>query len=116
MQIFDCLAEGNGIGGVCLQGFLELDNQGLVFQPDIRLLVQWRREHHVLFGVLKGDVFVEGDLYFLADEVQAVVFGDGSHHHWRRHVLRAACRRHRIGATLNQEAHQKHACRYSNMS
>ena len=108
VQVLDSRAEIDGVGRIGRQGFLELDNHGLVFQLEIRFFVQRWRNQHVLVGVFEGDVFVESDFYLLDIEVGAMVFGHGCHHLGRRFVLRPTCGSHRIGATLREEGRQQH--------
>ena len=111
VQVFDGRAEVDGVGRVGRQGFLELDDYGLVLQFDVGFLAQWWRNHHVLVGVFEGDILVESDFDFLPDEIDAMVFGHCSNHLGRCFVFRPARGCHRIGATLREEGREHHANR-----
>lgn len=107
VQVLDGFAEIDGVGGVFCQWLLELHNYGLVFQLDVGLFLHRRRNHHFLLGVIKSDVFVEGDFDLLADEIGAMVFGHGANDHRWRGILGTARRSYGIGATLAEECHQQ---------
>ena len=107
VQVLDGFAEVDGVGGVFCQRLLELHDDGLVFQLDVGFFFHRRRNHHLLFGIVEGDVFVEGDFDFLANEVGAMVFGHTANDHRRCGVLRAASGSHGVGATLGEEGHEE---------
>ena len=82
----------DGVGGIRLKGFLELDRDGLATQLDIRFGRQWRRDEHLLRGVVKGDVLVEGKLDLLAVEMRVTVGRHRLGNHRARRVLGPARR------------------------
>lgn len=107
VQVFDGLAEVDGVGGVVGQRLLELHDDGFVFQLDVEFLLHRRRNHHVLLGVVEGDIFVEGDFDFLSDEACAMVFGHGAYDDRWRGVLRPASGCYGIGAMLGEEGREE---------
>ena len=107
VQVLDGFAKVDGVSGVFRQRLLELHDDSSVFQFDVGFFLHRRRNHHVLFGVIKGDVFVKGDFYFLADEVGAMVFGHGANDHRWCGVLGTACGSHSIGAMLEEHCRQQ---------